>query len=263
MLPVLGDTLQVEERQKCLFSYINNMSLNNRAVMSLTGKIYCAHCIHTGKKYIGQTIKENFNLRIAEHFVDCKKYNHKFANALKKYGRDGFIWGIIEECDVSILNKKEILWIAKYNTFNKGYNTTTGGNQTKEYCAKEYLVETPIGERIEIINLSKYCREHNLNTGHLHETLYGKRIQHKGYKLIPKNDEEIERYENERVIRKDTSRKGLKGERNGRAILNWDNVEQIRQMHSSKKYKNQEIANVFGIKLGTLEKIVANKLWTV
>jgi hypothetical protein len=34
-------------------------------------------------------------------------------------------------------------------------------------------------------------------------------------------------------------------------------------MHSSKKYKNQEISNIFGIKLGTLEKIVSNKLWTV
>ena len=124
-------------------------------------------------------------------------------------------------------------------------------------------METPCGERIQILNLSKYCRNNYLNVGHLHETLYGKRIQHRGYKLIPRNDEEIKRYENERKVRQDTSRKGLKGERNGRAILNWNKVEQIRQMHSSKKYKNQEIANVFGIKLGTLEKIVANKLWTV
>jgi hypothetical protein len=54
---------------------------------SSKGKIYCAHCIPTGKKYIGQTIKNNFNLRIAEHFADSEKYHHKFANALKK------IWG--------------------------------------------------------------------------------------------------------------------------------------------------------------------------
>lgn len=231
--------------------------------MSLKGKIYCAHCIHTGKKYIGQTVKESLNLRIAEHFADCKKYNHKFANALKKYGRGGFIWGIIEECDLPLLNEKEILWIAEYNTFNEGYNTTSGGNQTKEYCAKEYLVETPIGERIEIINLSKYCRKHSLNTGHLHETLSGKRVQHKGYKLIPRNNEEIERYQNQRIVRENTNRKGLKGEGNGRATLNWNKVKQIREMHFSKKYKNQEIANMFNIKLGTLEKIVANKLWTV
>ena len=64
-------------------------------------------------------------------------------------------------------------------------------------------------------------------------------------------------------MRENTNRKGLKGERNGRAILNWNKVKQIREMHFSKKYKNQEIANMFNIKLGTLEKIVANKLWTV
>lgn len=239
------------------------MSLNNRAVMSSTGKIYCAHCISTGKKYIGQTVKNNLNLRIAEHFSDCKKYNHKFANALKKYGRNEFIWGIIEECSVSLLDEKEMLWIAEYNTFNNGYNTTSGGNQIKEHCVKEYLVEMPTGERKEIKNLSKYCRNNNLNIGHLHETLSGKRVQHKGYKLIPKTKEEVEKYQKEREIRKDTSRKGLPGERNGRAILNWDKVKQIRKMHSLKQHKNQEIANMFGIKKVTLEKIIANKLWTV
>jgi group I intron endonuclease len=239
------------------------MSLNSRVVMPSTGKVYCAHCIFTGKKYIGQTVKNNLNLRINEHFMDCKRYNHKFANALKKYGKEGFIWGIVEECNLSTLDDREIHWISKYKTVENGYNLSPGGGQPSEYFCKEYLVETPSGERIKILNLSKYCRNNHLNVGHLHETLYGKRIQHKGYKLIPRNNEEIKRYENERKVREDTSRKGLKGERNGRAILNWNKVEQIRQMHSSKKYKNQEISNIFGIKLGTLEKIVSNKLWTV
>jgi group I intron endonuclease len=79
--------------------------------MSHQGKIYCVHCIFTGKKYIGQTVKNHLNYRIAEHFADCINYNHKFANALKKYGRNGFIWGVIEECDFDMLNDKEIYWI--------------------------------------------------------------------------------------------------------------------------------------------------------
>ncbi len=37
----------------------------------------------------------------------------------------------------------------------------------------------------------------DLNIAHIHETLYGKRVQHKGYKLIPRTDYEIEKYENE------------------------------------------------------------------
>lgn len=229
--------------------------------MSSNGKIYCAHCITTGKKYIGQTTKNNLNLRISEHFVDSKKYNHKFANALKKYGKDNFIWGIIEECEISLLNEKEIYWIENYNTVVKGYNTSPGGGQPPEYICKQYLIETPIKERKEIKNLTKYCRENNLNVGHLHETLSGKRMHHKGYKLIPRTNEEIEKYQKERKIREDSSRKGLKGDKNGRAILNWNKVKQIREIHSYKQYKNQEIANMFMIKLSTLEKIVANKIW--
>lgn len=231
--------------------------------MTNKGKIYCAHCIFTGKKYIGQTIKNNLSLRIAEHFADCNRYNHKFANALKKYGKEGFIWGIIEECETSILNDREIHWIAEYKTVENGYNLSSGGGQPPEYFCKEYLIESPNGERKKIKNLSHYCREHHLNIGHLHETLYGKRLQHKGYKLIPRTEEEIKKYDNERIIRQNTKRKGLPGEKNGRSILNWYKVEQIRNLHKNKINKNQEIADMFGIKLSTLEKIVSNKLWTV
>ena len=316
--------------------------------MSNQGKIYCAHCIHSGKKYIGQTITL-LEYRVTQHFGLSKSNRHKFAYALKKYGRDGFIWGIIEESDISFLNDREVYWIEKYNTFKKGYNSTTGGNQGREYCTKEYLIEKPDGnlELIEnlskycrennlkrstmdatltgyclsnrgyriiprsqkeieryketrkiiknkilltnekkkqfilenhakeylvkqpdgqtkiIKNLSQYCRDNNLNVAHIHETLYGKRLQHKGYKLIPRTEEEIKRFNDERKIREDTSRKGLPGERNGRAILDWNKVIQMRELHASKKHKNQEIADMFGIKKVTLEKIVSNKLWTV
>lgn len=316
--------------------------------MSNQGKIYCAHCIHTGKKYIGQTISL-LEYRVTQHFGLSKSNRHKFAYALKKYGRDGFIWGIIEESDISLLNDREVYWIEKYDTFKKGYNSTTGGNQGREYCTKEYLIEKPDGNLELIENLTKYCRENNLrrstmdvtltgyclshrgyriiprtqkeieryeetrkviknrilltnekkkqfilenhvkeylveqpdgqtkiiknlsqycrdnilNVAHIHETLYGKRLQHKGYKLIPRTEDEIKRYNQERIKREDTSRKGHPGERNGRAILDWNKVIQMRELHASKKHKNQEIADMFGIKKVTLEKIVSNKLWTV
>ena len=232
--------------------------------MSNQGKIYCAHCIHTGKKYVGQTKQKLYN-RIASHFIDSNKPSPKgkFYRALKKYGRNGFIWGIIEECDLSILNNKEIFWIAEYKTVENGYNLSPGGGQPPEYFSKEYFVENPNGERELIKNLSQYCRDNGLNIGHIHETLYGKRMHHKGYKLIPRTEEEIEKYNQERIKREDTSRKGLPGERNGRAILNWDKVKEIRKLHSSKKYKNQEIADMFGVKKVTVEKIISNKLWTV
>lgn len=229
--------------------------------MPNTGKIYCAHCIFTGKKYIGQTIKNYLQLRINEHYSDCINYNHKFANALKKYGRDGFIWGVVEETDK--LNEREVYWIEYYDSYGNGYNSTFGGQLSADHKCKEYLIENLNGDRELIFNLSNYCRNNDLNIGHLHETLYGKRLQHKGYKLIPRTENEIKRYDDERLIRQDTSRKGLSGERNGRAKLDWNKVNQIRKLHSSKQHKNKQIAEMFGIKLATLEKIVANKSWTV
>ena len=183
----------------------------------IKGKIYCAHCIFTGKKYIGQTRQKLLCNRISKHFVDANKNNSngKFQRALRKYGRSGFIWGIIEEYDVALLNDKEIYWIAEYKTVEDGYNLSPGGGQPPEYFCKEYLVENPNGDREQIKNLSQYCRDNQLNTAHIHETLYGKRLSHKGYKLIPRTNEEFERYKNERQIREDTSKKGLPGEKNG------------------------------------------------
>lgn len=183
----------------------------------IKGKIYCAHCIFTGKKYIGQTRQKLLCNRISKHFVDANKNNSngKFQRALRKYGRSGFIWGIIEEYDVALLNDKEIYWIAEYKTVEDGYNLSPGGGQPPEYYCKEYLVENPNGDREQIKNLSQYCRDNQLNTAHIHETLYGKRLSHKGYKLIPRTNEEFERYKNERQIREDTSKKGLPGEKNG------------------------------------------------
>jgi group I intron endonuclease len=48
--------------------------------------------------------------------------------AIKKYGVDCWSKEILEEVDnIDILNEREMYWINHYNTYNKGYNSTTGG----------------------------------------------------------------------------------------------------------------------------------------
>lgn len=143
------------------------------------------------------------------------------------------------------------------------WNKGKSGTYNYDITAKKYIVELPDKQIIKIKNLSKFCKDNNLNVGHLHETLSGKRTYCKGYKLLPQTKSQRKKYRKERIKRKDTTRKGLPGEKNGRAILNWDKVNQIRELHASKTHKNQDIANMFGIKKVTLEKIVSNKLWTV
>lgn len=77
-----------------------------------------------GKSYIGQTrYTVEFRWRQHQH----KKDNTYFHNAIQKYGIDNFTVETLEECDFKDLNSREIFYIAKYDTFNNGYNLTIGG----------------------------------------------------------------------------------------------------------------------------------------
>ena len=80
------------------------------------------------KVYIGQT-RYTLEFRWRQHWN--KKDNTYFHNALHKYGKDAFTIEILEECDYKDLNSKEIFYIAKYDSFNNGYNLTLGGDGNK------------------------------------------------------------------------------------------------------------------------------------
>jgi group I intron endonuclease len=91
----------------------------------MKGVIYCYHCISTGKKYIGQTLFEK--RRKSYHKCCWEKIDTKFYRAVRKYGWENFIYGIVEEFDKEFLNEMEILYIEKFNSFKDGYNSTMGG----------------------------------------------------------------------------------------------------------------------------------------
>lgn len=94
--------------------------------IEMKGVIYCYHCISTGKKYIGQTVHEERRKR--QHKHDCKRgVDNKFYRAVRKYGWNKFIYGIVEEYDVDLLAEQEIYYIDCYDSYNNGYNSTIGG----------------------------------------------------------------------------------------------------------------------------------------
>lgn len=96
------------------------------------GLIYKATNILNNKSYIGQTVK-TVEERKKEHFYMAFNKNEQtyFYNALRKYGKENFKWEILEENILKEqLNEREIFWINYYNTFNKGYNLTKGGDST-------------------------------------------------------------------------------------------------------------------------------------
>ena len=56
--------------------------------------------------------------------------------AMRKYGLDNFTFEIIEKCDEFLLKEREIYWISYYDSYNKGYNATKGGDLPEGHILK-------------------------------------------------------------------------------------------------------------------------------
>ena len=60
-------------------------------------------------------------------YVNTWYTNYKIYRAINKYGAEHFSIHLVEECPDEELNNKEIYWIGRYNSYEKGYNSTLGG----------------------------------------------------------------------------------------------------------------------------------------
>lgn len=98
--------------------------------------IYCIENKTTGKKYVGQSI--DINERWKKHISELNNNSHHndyLQKSWNKYGSDDFNFYILEYCDISILDDREIYYIDLYNTLdrNNGYNLKTGGQSSNNY----------------------------------------------------------------------------------------------------------------------------------
>ena len=88
-----------------------------RGIYKVTNKI-------NGKVYIGQSV--DIGRRWRQHMTaEDDIYFHK---AIQKYGVENFEWEVIEKCKKSELDERESYWIEYYDSYNKGYNCTKGGD---------------------------------------------------------------------------------------------------------------------------------------
>lgn len=120
-----------------------------------------------GKIYIGQTTLTT-DRRWKMHLRDCtKERNNKFYNAIKKYGSENFAIDIVEENITSkeMLNEREKYWIAHYDCYKNGYNSTPGG-ETSPMC--DPIVAKKISETMKG---RKFTEEHKR---HIREAMAGK-----------------------------------------------------------------------------------------
>ena len=143
--------------------------------------IYCIECVETNTKYIGQTY-ENFYRRWIFHKWNLKNNHHSntyLQNAWNKYGRQSFRIYPIESFELSQkdsitkekLDELEEYYIKKFDTFENGFNLTTGGEKCKMSPLSEEA-KRKIGEKNKINMLGKKLSD---------ETKKKMSESHKGY----------------------------------------------------------------------------------
>lgn len=91
------------------------------------------------KVYIGQTILP-LKLRKSCHISQSKRENGDFYRAIRKYGKNNFIWEVLDD---TALNQNELddferKYIKKYNSIEDGYNINDGGKRGKNI--QSYIV---------------------------------------------------------------------------------------------------------------------------
>lgn len=172
------------------------------------GIIYKATNKINNKSYIGQS-KFNLSGRIRSHKWRAKeKINTHFYNAIRKYGFENFEWVVIDEPPNEKLDKKEIFYINKYDTFKNGYNMTKGGIVTvitdeirkklskaqvnrfkkpeerkkiSDLQSKWFIIENiRTKESFLTFGLNNFCREHKLSRHCMGRINRGKMKVHKG-----------------------------------------------------------------------------------
>lgn len=98
----------------------------------MNGFIYIIKNIVNSKVYIGQT-RTSVEQRWKEHLRHAQYGDQIINRAMKKYGIDKFYVEILEICDISVLDEREIYYIDLYDSTDKskGYNVSIGGNTPK------------------------------------------------------------------------------------------------------------------------------------
>lgn len=117
----------------------------------------------TQEVYIGQS--KNIEHRIAQHKAASKRLNETalLYRKIREYGIENFSFDVIEECNVDKLDEREIYWISYYNSYEKGYNMTRGGqgDNTASYIDVQKVYSLwDEGKTIgQITEITKYSRQ--------------------------------------------------------------------------------------------------------
>jgi len=132
------------------------------------GIIYRAVSVTSKKSYIGLT-RTTLAKRWKRHCNNSKYKGPKFHfnKAIAKYGQEDFIVYELEECDDSVLSSREIYYISLYDTYNNGYNSTTGGEDSRGRPGRKLSEVTKHKLRLAALQQHKDNPLHAINSSRL------------------------------------------------------------------------------------------------
>ena len=149
------------------------------------------------KLYIG--CASNIRTRVNGHLYDLRKGIHSntyLQKAWNKYGKENFIFEMIEKCDITDLHAKEHYWVNEFNCLDRsiGYNlkpTDPNGCSIHSEETKEKLRQANKGKKPSALCIQK-LKERTLSTEHKEilrksrETIDFKKLhrEKKGKKII-------------------------------------------------------------------------------
>lgn len=206
------------------------------------------------KVYIGKTDR-TIDLRWKEHQTASRensKKHYKLYAAMNKYGIENFFIGKIEECTTEMANEREKYWIERFDSYNKGYNMTLGGDGTSLVCEQKILELWDSGLAIadisretgyatktilqRLTSYENYSHEESLSRGQ-NLTLESK---YKDIYLYDNNGNKVEQYRNAQEI---SQYKQIKAEK----VREWCRNNSIREgiLYSYELLSPQQVIDIF------------------
>ncbi len=89
--------------------------------------IYKLNFPNDSRVYIGQTTRTP-EIRLKKHISDLNKGTRHSKQLISAFPKCGIpTVEIVEECQASLLDSREVYWIDKFNSYHAGFNGTTGG----------------------------------------------------------------------------------------------------------------------------------------
>ena len=182
------------------------------------GYIYIIKNDLNNSVYIGQTSR-NLEIRWKEH---VRHTDQVIGKAIAKYGREHFYIEQIEECDDNELDERERYWIQQYQSFENGYNTTTGGQDKREVTHK---VQEVLDLWEQGLTINRIVKQTNLNVETVRGYLNKNGIDHKQIKARANI-----------YIGKAKARPIIQYTPDGDIIQRWDSISQAILQGASSEY---------------------------